>query len=228
VEGAETVRLLERRVTANPRDNEAITRLADAYRVSGNVAAAWEAIQIVLERNPSDEVAQRVASEVGRTVHRGMPEEPVSPTLPLANRVQLGDESYEIRAAEEVLPLETEWTGLRVGEPAEGVALEASAEATAWQPGTEEAEVPSPPPRVEETTAPPAVGTITLADVYWSQGERTTARGIVGEILKRDPGSPRALAWMSDHGEEGPLEAALASFLDLTAKEYGYDLSRYH
>ena len=43
----ETVQSLERRVADNPRDNRAITLLADAYRKSGNAAAAWEAIQEV-------------------------------------------------------------------------------------------------------------------------------------------------------------------------------------
>lgn len=223
----ESVRSLERRVTANPRDNEAVTQLADAYRASGNMAAAWEAIQVVLERDPSFASAQRVAADLGRTGHGGMPEEPASAELPLAKLLLLGDEAYEIRSAEEVPPLESEWTGLRGGEPSEGGAGEAAPRAPERDGGAE-AFAPLPPPRPEETSAPASVGTITLADVYWSQGERTTARGIVAEILKRDPGNVRALAWIADHGEEGTLEAELASFLDPTAKEYGYDLSRYH
>ncbi|MBI5905558.1 MAG: 3-dehydroquinate synthase [Deltaproteobacteria bacterium] len=204
--GDDAVRSLERRVTSNPRDNDAITLLADAYRESGNVTAAWQAIQVVLERNPSFVPAQRVASDIGRTVPgESKPEE--SPAAhPLANLVLVGDESYEIRSAEEVLPLETGRTRLRDAEPTE-----------AREPGPDVG-VP----------ASPAVGTITLADVYWSQGERRTARGIVGEILARDPENARALAWMADRGEEDPVEAVLAAFLDMTAKEYGYDLSRYH
>jgi hypothetical protein len=209
-------------VASNPRDNEAITLLADAYRGSGNVTAAWQAIQVVLERNPSDASAQRVAAEIGRTVPEGAPEEQPSAVLPLAGLVLLGDEAYEIRPAEEVLPLETGWKELRGGEAAEDADREPEREGAAGE------DVPPRNPPAEESPAPPAVGTITLADVYWSQDERRTARGIVGEILARDPGNARALAWLADHGEEDPMEAVLAAFLDLTAKEYGYDLSRYH
>jgi len=220
--GGDAVRSLERRVTSNPRDNDAITLLADAYRESGNVTAAWQAIQVVLERDPSFAPAQRVASVIGRTV----PEESMAgespPAHPLANLVLVGDESYEIRSAEEVLPLETGWTRLRDAEPAEVRERETDGDV----PEREES-LPRPSP-AEESPASPAAGTITLADVYWSQGERRTARGIVGEILARDPDNARALAWMSERGEEDPMEAVLAAFLDMTAKEYGYDLSRYH
>ncbi|MCL1926749.1 MAG: 3-dehydroquinate synthase [Syntrophorhabdaceae bacterium] len=73
-----------------------------------------------------------------------------------------------------------------------------------------------------------SVGTITLADLYWSQGEWSAARKIVRQILKEDPGDARARKWMDSHGEEDPVESVLETFLDLTAKEFGYDLSRYH
>jgi hypothetical protein len=71
---------------------------------------------------------------------------------------------------------------------------------------------------------PPAVRTVTLADLYWAQGERETANRIVEEILRRDPGNARALAWQAARREE-PLEKKLRDFLRAFAKEYGYDLS---
>jgi len=80
---------------------------------------------------------------------------------------------------------------------------------------------------VEEAPEAPAVRTVTLADVYWAQGERETAFHIVGEILRRDPANVRALAWMAARRED-PIETALKAFLETLAKEYGYDLSRYH
>jgi hypothetical protein len=68
------------------------------------------------------------------------------------------------------------------------------------------------------------VQTVTLAEVYWAQGERETANRIVGEILRRDPGNARALAWQAARRED-PLEKTLREFLRAAAKEYGYDLS---
>ncbi len=76
----ETVQSLERRVADNPRDNRAITLLADAYWKSGNAAAAWEAIQEVLGRDPSDPAAQRVAAEL----EKSLPAEPADPESPQA------------------------------------------------------------------------------------------------------------------------------------------------
>jgi len=72
-------------------------------------------------------------------------------------------------------------------------------------------------------TAP--VRTVTLADLYWSQGEHSTARRIVGEILRDDPANVRAKAWIAARDGEDILEADLLGFLDTIAKEYGYDLS---
>jgi 3-dehydroquinate synthase len=81
-----------------------------------------------------------------------------------------------------------------------------------------------PAPAAEEVSTPP-VRTITMAGVYWEQGEKDTARRIVDEILMRDPQDHRALEWKKAHEEEGPAEAVLAAFLCAIAKEYGYDLS---
>jgi Tfp pilus assembly protein PilF len=68
------------------------------------------------------------------------------------------------------------------------------------------------------------VRTVTLADVYWAQGERETANRIIEEILLQDPGNARATAWRAARRED-PLETKLRDFLRAAAKEYGYDLS---
>jgi hypothetical protein len=66
-----------------------------------------------------------------------------------------------------------------------------------------------------------------MADVYWEQGEKETARRIVDEILSRDPGDRRAMEWKKTHAERTAV-AALAAFLGAIAKEYGHDLSGPH
>lgn len=217
----DTVRSLERRVAANPRDDQAVTLLADAYRRSGNAAAAWEAIQEVLERNPSDPAAQRVAAELGKRPPEAPDAEPPPAMLPLENLVLHGGEAYEIRAAEEAAPSEREEGISPAPEPA-------AAEPEATRSGAPRVEAPGSKESGWELPTTPVVWTVTLADVYWAQGERTTARKIVLQILKEDPHNERALAWMAAHGGEDPVESALGAFLDLTAKEYGYDLSRNH
>jgi len=69
------------------------------------------------------------------------------------------------------------------------------------------------------------VRTVTLADLYWSQGEYSTARRIVGEILRDNPANRRAQAWLAARTGDDLLEAELLGFLETMAKEYGYDLS---
>jgi len=69
------------------------------------------------------------------------------------------------------------------------------------------------------------VRTVTLADLYWSQGEHSTARRIVGEILRDDPANLRAQAWLAARAGDDLVEADLLAFLETMAKEYGYDLS---
>jgi 3-dehydroquinate synthase len=218
-EAAETVQSLERRVAADPRDARAITLLADAYRKSGNVAAAWEAIQEVLGRDPSDTMAQRVAAELEKTVP-GPVEEPAQVTLPLENLVIHGEDQYEIRVADAVAPLGEEGEELRPPEPAHGLPVPIPGETAGTADETAGAAAVPPP-------APP-VWTVTLADVYWAQGEWATARKIVRQILIEDPRNERALAWTAARGNEDPVESALGAFLDTTAKEYGYDLSRHN
>ncbi|MBP2676871.1 MAG: 3-dehydroquinate synthase [Deltaproteobacteria bacterium] len=249
-ETRETVEILERRVAADPRDNRAITSLADAYRKSGNAAAAWEAIQEVLGRDPSDPAAQRMAAELEKSLPAGpaVPESPQA-ALPLENLVMDGEDAYRIRVADAVVPLGQEGEELRApdqvaaapaeipAEPVPGEAApvpeEASPAAEEVAPAAEEVvpvkeESPSAPSAPADALPSPAVGTVTLADVYWAQGERAIAREIVRRILADDPGNERARNWMAAHGKEDPVESALGEFLESTAKEYGYDLSRYH
>ncbi len=218
----ETVQSLEGRVAVNPRDNQAITLLADAYRKSGNATAAWEAIQEVLGRDPSDPAAQRVAAELAKSLsaESAVPET-AQATLPLENLVMVGEDAYRIRAADEVVPLGNEGEELRSPEPAVRVPEEAL-------PVPEEAAPVEAAPAPVDARPGSTCSTVTLADVYWAQGERATARKIVRRILEEDPGNERARAWMAVHGKEDPVESALGAFLDTTAKEYGYDLSRYH
>jgi len=85
--------------------------------------------------------------------------------------------------------------------------------------------------RIVEPESPlpaPPVRTITMANVYWEQGEKETARRIVDEILMLAPGDHRAMEWKKAHEEGSTAETALAAFLGAIAKEYGYDLSGPH
>jgi 3-dehydroquinate synthase len=225
--GSASVRDLERRVAANPKDNRLITLLADAYRRSGNAAAAWEAIQVVLERNPSDVAAQRVAAELGKRIPDATAEGAPRGAMPLEKYVFLDDDAYEIRAAEEVAPLRREGEELRPPE-SQAAELPPAPDGAGVPPPAIKAQEPGPKKPVERLPSAPAVRTVTLADVYWSQGERDIARKIVLQILREDPHNERATAWMASHTKEDPLEAALGAFLKTTAKEYGYDLSGHH
>jgi len=127
---------------------------------------------------------------------------------PVSNLVRVGDEVYEIRPVEEnVAPAVAAEAGPVIGEE----------QATAVVPE------PSPPP--SEIPAAPGVRTVTLADLYWSQGEHSTARRIVGEILRDEPANLRAQAWLAARTGDDLVEADLLGFLETMAKEYGYDLS---
>jgi 3-dehydroquinate synthase len=122
--------------------------------------------------------------------------------------VSVGDETYEIRPVE----------------PEPSAAAPARDEPAAHAPAIDIA--PSPTSGEEEPPpAGPVVRTVTLADLYWEQGDRATARRIVEEILRDDPGNARARDWLASRRMEDPVEAGLLRFLDTIAKEYGYDLS---
>jgi 3-dehydroquinate synthase len=127
-----------------------------------------------------------------------------------SNVVMAGDEAYEIRPVEE---------------------NHSHVAAPETEPAIERGSGPPPAPSLErESESPgapsaPAFRTVTLADLYWSQGQHSTARRIVGEILREDPGNLRAQAWLAARAGEDPVEADLLRFLSTMAKEYGYDLS---
>ena len=224
---AEGLAVLERRVAGNPRDPRALTALAAGYLRTGNLAAAWEAIHAVLEENPADAGAQRVAAELGRATSATGQGEEMPAASPLAGLVLLGEDAYEIRPAEQ--PLRSAEGG---GHPSGDFHVEdASGPVPQGDGGPGE---PAPqavaagenlsPSGGSGSVETPSVRTVTLADVYWAQGERETAIRIIEEILRQDPGNARALAWRAARRED-PLEATLRDFLRATAKEYGYDLS---
>jgi 3-dehydroquinate synthase len=124
---------------------------------------------------------------------------------PVSNLVRVGDDVYEIRSVEEKI----------APEDSEPETVEEQATAVEPEPS------PAPP----EIPVEPAVRTVTLADLYWSQGEHSTAIRIVGEILRDDPANLRAQAWLAVRAGDDLVEADLLGFLETMAKEYGYDLS---
>jgi hypothetical protein len=127
---------------------------------------------------------------------------------PVSNLVRVGDDVYEIRSVEEkIAPAAPEDAGPEI--------VEERATAVGPEPS------PAPP----EIPVEPAVRTVTLADLYWSQGEHSTAIRIVGEILRDDPANLRAQAWLAVRAGDDLVEADLLGFLETMAKEYGYDLS---
>lgn len=138
---------------------------------------------------------------------------------PVSNLVRVGEEVYEIRSLEGDAP------PAAPAEPEPGSDRE---QAAAFEPGPEPAHAESPAepePEPPEIPAAPTVRTVTLADLYWSQGEHSTARRIVGEILRDDPANLRAQAWLAARKGEDLVEKDLLGFLEAMAKEYGYDLS---
>jgi 3-dehydroquinate synthase len=174
------------------------------------------------------EIRERsIAGEINLTAGNAIPEE-----SPVSNLVHVGDEVYEIRSVEEnVAPAVPVEAGPRIGQERE-TAVEPASERgerrAEPEPEPEPAQhpagrEPSPPP--SEIPAAPAVRTVTLADVYWSQGEHSTARRIVGAILRDDPANLRAQAWLAARTGDDLVEADLLGFLETMAKEYGYDLS---
>jgi hypothetical protein len=150
------------------------------------------------------EIRERsVARELNIPTGDAIREEP-----PVSNLVRVGDEVYEIRPVEEKI-------APAAPEEAEPEIVEERATAAESEPS------PAPP----EIPDAPAVRTVTLADLYWSQGEHSTARRIVGEILRDDPANLRAQAWLAGRAGDDLVEADLLGFLETMAKEYGYDLS---
>jgi hypothetical protein len=162
------------------------------------------------------EIRERsIARELNVPAGMATPEE-----HPVSNLVHVGNEVYEIRPVEEEVDLAA---------PAETGPGSGQERAEAGEPEwPEQAAGPAPEPGLEpppETPTGTAVRTVTLADLYWSQGERSTARRIVGEILRDDPANLRAQAWLAARAGDDLVEAELLGFLEAMAKEYGYDLS---
>ena len=169
-----------------------------------------------LRRVPLAEIRERsIAMELNVPAENAIPEE-----SPVSNLVHVGNEVYEIRSAEEN-------AASAVPAEAEPVIVEERAAAAGPEPAPWEvtAGLAAPEPAPPEIPAAPAVRTVTLADLYWSQGERSTARRIVGEILRDDPANLRAQAWLAARTGDDLVEAELLGFLETMAKEYGYDLS---
>jgi hypothetical protein len=154
------------------------------------------------------EIRERsIARELNVPAEHAIPDEG-----PVSNLVHVGNEVYEIRSVEESV--------------APAVSEEAAPEPDQAPPDIQAAhDVPEPSPPPSEVPAARAVRTVTLADLYWSQGEHSTARRIVGEILRDDPANLRAQAWLAARTGGDLLEAELLGFLETMAKEYGYDLS---
>ncbi|MGB5196827.1 MAG: hypothetical protein WBN64_07140, partial [Candidatus Deferrimicrobium sp.] len=181
------------------------------------------------------EIRERsIARDLNVPAGNAIPEE-----SPVSNLVRVGDEVYEIRSAEgNVSPSVPAESGPGDG-PERAIAAEPEPEhaggptgpepehAVAVAPGPEQAVAVEPAPEhaPSEPPAAPTVRTVTLADLYWSQGEHSTARRIIGEILRDDPANLRALAWLTARKGDDLVEADLLWFLETMAKEYGYDLS---
>ena len=161
------------------------------------------------------EIRERsIARELNIPAGNAAPEE-----SPGSNLVQLGGEVYEIRPVEE---------DAAPAVPAEAGSVVREEPATAVGPELDEEEHPAGPEPERAPTgirAASIVRTVTLADLYWSQGEHSTARRIIGEILRDDPANLRAQAWLAARTGSELVEAELLGFLETMAKEYGYDLS---
>jgi len=170
------------------------------------------------------EIRERsIAREPLIPAERAIPEE-----SSFSNLVYVGDEVYEIRSVEETVSPVVAAEPEPAGEPETCAEPEPMTEPTSeptQAPESEAAAAPEPEREGAGGAAAPAVRTVTLADLYWSQGERSTARRIVGEILREHPGNLRAQAWLAARTGEDLAEEDLLRFLDTLAKEYGYDLS---
>jgi hypothetical protein len=72
-----------------------------------------------------------------------------------------------------------------------------------------------------------------MANLYWAQGDRDMALGIIDGILASDPRNERALEWRALRNvpaatPEPSAEGALTAFLDRITKEYGHGIPRNH
>jgi tetratricopeptide (TPR) repeat protein len=113
------------------------------------------------------------------------------------------------------------------------IEVEAEPEAEIEAEAEPEAEIEPEAEPDEAVPAGPAVRTVTMANLYWEQGDRETAIGIIEGILAEAPLDERALEWRASHAIAPPArdaqaEGALRTFLDRITKEYGHGISRDH
>jgi 3-dehydroquinate synthase len=220
-ESREAVAELEARIARSPWDLPTLSLLATAYRQEGNLSAAIDTIKEVLARNPSDIHAQRLAREIEGAIGTASPSDAdIESSAGVLERTLILDEgAFELRPAD-------------AHEPA----------APSLEPVPPMIDVvPDDPVRYEDVeiedvvepaaTEPPAVLTVTMANLYWEQGDRKTALGIVDGILDADPDDERALAWKAAHRDAPDRtgeQSALVAFLERITKEYGHGIPRDH
>lgn len=252
-EPGEAVALIEAQVAARPHDLPLMAILAEAYRRAGKGAAAWETIKEVLARNPRDIHAQRLARVIERDLEAAGPAD-AGPGCALEGTLVTDEGTFELRPVDLATPEAEDLPAAEPPpEPAPSLEPPVVAEACPEPPAADVAE-PAPeatPEAVPEAAdgeaessydatddeeeggaAEPPVRTVTVANLYWEQGDRETARRIVDEILAADPADERAMVWKESHadgaGEEDAAEGRLRAFLGRIAEEYGYGLSGRH
>ena len=217
-----SVDALERKTLENPRDLETLIALSMAYRREGNLSGSWETIKEALHLFPSSGRAQRIARAIEREMKEGLPGTEDRPSPILEDVVILEEGAFGLRPADRSSEERGEAGGIAPVSPLAG-----------------ETDYPAEP--LEMDTATP-IRTVTMASVYWDQGRQEEAIRIIEEILRENPGDARALAWLSARAVKPEKERAgeirktgrersvssLIAFLEKTAKEYGYDVSRHH
>ncbi len=214
--GPASISALERRVVMDPRDPEAMVALSEAYRSTGNLAGAWETIKEALQLNPSSPDAQRLARDIESEMKENALKAGESPPL-LEDVVILEEGAFELRPVDAEAVSSDDRIGLAGSEPE--------------APRSEEDASSSDSSEAEETMP---VKTVTMASIYWEQGRREEARRIIREILRNNPGDPRALAWYMKHEEMQKEErgksviSALTAFLGKIRRDFGNDVPRHH
>ncbi|HEY5996754.1 MAG TPA: 3-dehydroquinate synthase [Candidatus Deferrimicrobiaceae bacterium] len=252
-ESGAVVAELEARIANSPWDLPTLSLLAAAYRGEGNLGAAIETIKEVLARNPSDIHAQKLARDIEDAISAasGGIADADSGAAALERTLIFEEGAFELRPADGpeeassgrattaaitepvddagIAPFCEDETDVDAAIPDEETAPDAEPE-PALEPGPE----PEPEPETElDEAAPnePAIRTVTMANLYWEQGERQMAVDIIEGILADTPGDLRALEWRASHGgppqpREGQVEGALKAFLDRITKEYPHGISR--
>jgi 3-dehydroquinate synthase len=211
-----SISALERRVVMDPRDPEAMVELSEAYRRTGNLAGAWETIKEALQLHPSSPDAQRLARNIEWEMKKKRSE--VGEGSPLLEDVLILEEgAFELRPVDG--QPESSEDGIGPAGPGTGASRS-------------EADVSSMDSSQPVRTTP--VSTVTMASIYWDQGRKEEARRIIDEILRNNPGDPRALEWCRKREELQKREggksviSALNDFLGRIGRDFGYDVQRHH